>query len=139
MGDAGQNQKQGELAEWLLARGGSNAEVGGDMLQGMERAGDGAGSGIGKRGMVKLTSEEQAEGIGTGFGPGGELEERTVYDFAVFARGLTQEDGWGSQRELNDNDDDSVAVSNFNRNAQGKIRRKSPCGSSREGWLLLRP
>ena len=35
MSDAGQNQKQGELAKLPLAEGGRNSEIGGDLLEGL--------------------------------------------------------------------------------------------------------
>ncbi|MDP2835029.1 MAG: hypothetical protein Q8Q28_17355, partial [Pseudomonadota bacterium] len=92
MSDAGQDEEQGEFAESLLAEGGSNSELGGDLLEGMEQAEGGAGSGIGNSGMVELAAEEEAEGVNAAPRPGGEIEEGAVFDFAVFAEGLAQED-----------------------------------------------
>jgi hypothetical protein len=93
MSNAGQNQKQGEFAEWLLAESGSHSELGGDLLEGMEQAEDGAGSGIGNGGMVELAAEKEAEGGDASRWPGGEIEEGAIFDLAVFAEGLAQEDG----------------------------------------------
>jgi hypothetical protein len=95
MSDAGQNQKQGELAELPWAEGGRNSEIGGDLLEGMEYAEDGAGCGLGNGGMVEVAAEQAAKGVDAGFGPGGEIEESAVFNFAVFAKRLAQEDGRG--------------------------------------------
>jgi hypothetical protein len=80
MSDAGQNQKQGELAKLPLAEGGRNSEIGGDLLEGMEHAEDGSGCGLGNGGLVEVAAEQAAEGFDAGIGPGGEVEESAVFN-----------------------------------------------------------
>ena len=95
MGNTGQDEEQGELAELLLAEGAGDAEIGGYLFERMEESEGGTAGGRGNEGMVEFAAEETAESADTGFGPGGEVEESAVSDFAVLAEGFAQEDGRG--------------------------------------------
>jgi len=69
MGDAGQDEEQGELAEFLLAEGAGDAEIGGYLLERMEESEDGPAGGIGNGGMVEFAAKETAESVDADFGP----------------------------------------------------------------------
>ena len=95
MSDAGQDEEQGELAEPLLAEGGRDAEIGGYLIERMKESEDGAAGGLGSSGQVEFALEQQAESGDAGSGPGGDVGDGAILDFAVLAEGFAEEDGGG--------------------------------------------
>jgi len=61
----------------------------------IEDAEDRAAGRLGSRRQVKLTAEEKAESGNAGSGPGGDVGDSAVFDFAILAEGLANEDGRG--------------------------------------------
>ena len=119
MSDAGQNQEQGELVEFVAAEGGGDSQLVGDLFEGMEEAEDRAGGGLGNGNVVEVAAEETAEGVDAGFRPGGEIEEGAVFDLAVIAEGLAQKDGRRGRAVGDDGD-----VDNYRSWERGKIRQR---------------
>ena len=95
MGQARENQKQGQLAESGAAESGGEAQDIGHLFQRVQQAKDGAESGFGQRRMIELPAEGAAEGFDTRRIPVGEIGQGAILDFAVFAVGLTKENGRG--------------------------------------------
>ncbi len=80
------------------------------MFESVEQAEDGAGGGIGQRGKIEFAAQDAAEGLDAAFGPGGEIEEGAVFDFAIFAEGFAQENGrrGGAVGDLHNVHDDTI-------------------------------
>jgi hypothetical protein len=95
MGDASQDQEQGELAESLLAESASQAQTGSNLMQSVEHAEDGSANGIGSGEIVEFAAQQAAQRVDAGSRPGGEVGKCAVLDFGVLAEGLTEENGRG--------------------------------------------
>jgi hypothetical protein len=93
MGNASQDQEQSEFANTGVAKRGSDAKIGGDLMERMEEAEDRTAGGFGSGVVIEFASEETPEGGDAGSRPGGNVEKGAVLDFAVLAEGLAKEDG----------------------------------------------
>jgi len=72
---------------------GSDAEIGGDLIEGVEEAEDRSAGGFGSGIMIELAPQETTEGGDAGNRPGGDIEKGTVLYLAVLPEGLAKEDG----------------------------------------------
>jgi len=72
---------------------GSDAEIGGDLIEGVEEAEDRSAGGFGSGIMIELAPQETTEGGAAGNRPGGDIEKGTVLYLAVLPEGLAKEDG----------------------------------------------
>ena len=95
MGDAGQDQKQSQLARFGHAEGSGKADVGGHLFERVEQTEDMPAFGIGQAGGVDLAAQEAAQGVNARARPGGDVGDGAVLDLAVFAVRLADEDGGG--------------------------------------------
>jgi hypothetical protein len=95
MGQAHENQKQGQLAQSGVAESGGEAQNIGDLFQCVQQAKDGAEGGFGQRCMIELPAEGATEGFDARRIPVGEIGQRAILDFAVLAVGLPKEDSGG--------------------------------------------
>ena len=93
MGNASQDQEEGELTETRVAKCGSDTEIGGDLIERMEKAEDGAAGGFGSGVLIEFATQEPSEGGDAGSRPGGDVENGAVFDLALLAEGLAKEDG----------------------------------------------
>ncbi len=94
MGDAGQDQKQGQFAGFGLTEGGGKADVGGDLFERMQEAENRSGGGFGKRSGIEFTAQEAAQDLDARARPGSDVGEGAVFDVALFvAVRLADEEG----------------------------------------------
>ena len=93
MSNASQDQEEGELAEPGVAERGSDSEIGGDLVECVEKTEDGTAGGFGSGVAIEFAPQETSEGGDAGSGPGGDVEEGAIFDFAILAEGLAKEDG----------------------------------------------
>jgi hypothetical protein len=83
MGDAGQDQEQGQFGQAGLAESGGEAELIGELFEGGKEAEDGAVGGVGGGEVVEIAAEQTAEGLDAGARPMGEVGEGTLEDFGA--------------------------------------------------------
>ena len=96
VGDAGQDEEEGEFGEAGFAESGSEAEGIGDLLEGEQKAEDEAEGGVGGGEVIEVAAEGALEGLDVGGGPMGEIGEGAGMDLAILAEALAEEDGgWG--------------------------------------------
>ena len=94
MGNAGQNQEQGQFTEPLLTEGASDAKIGGYLLERIEEAEDGAAGRLGCRGrQIEFPAQQTTQSGDTGSRPGGNVGDGPVPDLAVFTERLTEQNG----------------------------------------------
>ena len=93
MADAGQNQEQGEFAKFGLAEGGGKADVVSHLFECVQETEDWPGGGFGQGSGIEFTAEEEAQSLNAQAGPGSEVGNGAVFDLAVFAERLAEEDG----------------------------------------------
>jgi hypothetical protein len=93
MGNTSQDQEEGELAQPGVAERGSDSEIGGDLVECVEKTEDGTAGGFGSGVAIEFAPQETPEGGDAGSGPGGNVEEGAIFDFAILAEGLAKEDG----------------------------------------------
>ena len=93
MGNASQDQEEGELTETGVAERGIDTEIGGDLIERMEEAEDRTAGGFGSGVLIEFPPQETPKGGDAGSRPGGNIEEGAVFDLAVLAEGLAKEDG----------------------------------------------
>jgi hypothetical protein len=65
------------------------------LFQGIQHAKNRTEGGFGERGMIKLPAQGATESFDARRIPVGEIGQGAIFDFAVFAVGLTQEDSGG--------------------------------------------
>ena len=93
MSEAGQEQKERELAEARVAEGLGQAELVGQLFESKEESENQPAGGIaGERG-VEVTAQEAAQRVDPGERPGGEVGEGAVLYLTVLAEGFAEEDG----------------------------------------------
>ena len=85
MGQAHENQKQGQLAQSGVAESGGEAQNIGDLFQCVQQAKNGAEGGFGQRRMIELPAEGATEGFDARRIPAGKIDQGAIFDFAVFA------------------------------------------------------
>ena len=93
MADAGQDQEQGEFAEFGLSEGGGKTDVVCHLFEGVQETEDRPGGGFGQGNGIEFTAEEAAQSLNAQAGPGSEVGNGAVFDLAVFAERLAKEDG----------------------------------------------
>ena len=93
MSNASQDQEEGELAEPGVAERGSDSEIGGDLVEYVEKTEEGTEGGFGSGIAIEFAPQETSEGGDAGSRPGGDVEEGALFDFAILAEGLAKEDG----------------------------------------------
>ena len=76
-----------------MTESGSDAEIGDDLIEGVEEAEDRSAGGFGSGIMIELAPQETTEGGDAGNRPGGDIEKGTVLYLAVLPEGLAKEDG----------------------------------------------
>ncbi len=92
MGDPGEHQEQSQLGEAGLAQGGGEAELVGELLEGVQQAEDGAAGGFGGQ-VIEVAAEGAAEGFDAGGVPVGEVGEGAFDDPFTLAQAFAEEDG----------------------------------------------
>ena len=96
MGDAGQDEEEGEFGEAGLAESGGEAEGIGEVFEGEQEAEDEAEGGVRGGEVIEVAAEGALEGQDAGGGPVGEIGEGAGMDLAILAEGFAEEDsGWG--------------------------------------------
>ena len=95
MRQTSQDQEQGQLAENAIAQSGGEAQGIGDLFQRIQNAKDRTEGRFGERRMIELPAEGTTEGFDARRIPVREIGQSAIFDFAVFAVGLTKEDGRG--------------------------------------------
>src|SRR5258708_39683293 len=95
MRQTSQDEEQSQLAENGVAERGGDAQGIGGLFQRIQQAKDGAGGGLGERGMIKVPPEGAAGGFDAGTIPVGEIGQGAVFYFSVFAGGFAQGEGRG--------------------------------------------
>src|SRR5438874_10541478 len=93
MRDARHGQKQLELPSAALPQGRNHASLGSDLFQRIEHAEGWTHRGIANRHIVQLAPQQTAQGVNARAGPGGNVGERAVLDFAIFTVGFAQQEG----------------------------------------------
>ena len=93
MRHAGQDEEQSELGETVVAERGGQAQGIGDLLEDKQEGKDGSIGGSGGVDVIEFATEQTAQGLDAFGGPGGEVGEGAVFDFAVLTEGLAEEDG----------------------------------------------
>ena len=76
-----------------MAEGGSDAEIGSDVMEGMEESEDWAAGGYGIGGQVEFATQEFAKGGNAGSWPRRDIGDGAVFDFTVLTEGFAKEDG----------------------------------------------
>ncbi len=92
---SGVDTAESQLAENAFAKSGGEAQGISDLFQRIQHAKNRTEGGFGERGMIKLPAEGATEGFDARRIPVGEIGQRAILDFAVFAVGLTKEDSGG--------------------------------------------
>jgi hypothetical protein len=93
VGDAGQDEEEGEFGEARLAESGGEAEGIGDLFEDEQEAEDEAEGGVRGGEVIEVATEGALEGLDAGGVPMGEIGEGAGIDLAVLAEGLAEEDG----------------------------------------------
>lgn len=64
-------------------------------MERMEEAEDRAAGGLGSGSQVELAAEQKAKSGDAGSGPGRDVGDGAIFDFAILAKGFANEDGRG--------------------------------------------
>jgi len=105
LGDAGQDREQGEFAKFGLAEGGGKTDVVRDLFEGVPETEDRPGGGFGEGNGIEFAAEEAAQSGNTQEGRRRDVGKGAIFDLAVFAERLAEEDGGrreavGSSRDV---------------------------------------
>jgi hypothetical protein len=96
VGEAGQDEEEGELGEAGLAESGGEAEGIGDLLEDEQEAEDETEGGVRGGEVIEVAAEGALEGLDVGGGPMGEIGEGAGMELAILAEAFAEEDGgWG--------------------------------------------
>jgi hypothetical protein len=90
---ASQDEKQGQFAGPPLAESRTEADLGGDVFEGVQDPEDWTGRGSRHHGVVELTAQQATEGVDAAPRPGGDIGQRPVLDRAVGAEGFPEQEG----------------------------------------------
>ena len=89
-----EHQKEAQLTQLAVAQRGSDADLLGHLFERGKQAEDRTQGGRPSHGvLVEVAAQGAPQGANAGRGPEGEVGHSTVFDFAVLAEGLAQQNG----------------------------------------------